>query len=97
MYKTRKIHPIVDDYGAPSMTVSFANSETRTGFFCTLHGWQYGSTNLNNLYQTIELSFKPEFFTSYPDITKKRIIKDITIVVDDHLHTKIENLYVINW
>lgn len=32
-YKTRLINPIVGDYGAPSMSASFAKSVTRTAFF----------------------------------------------------------------
>lgn len=71
-YKTRKMYPVVGDYGSPSLAASFSNSETRKVFFCALYTWQFGSI-LNNLYQTNELrSHKPEFFTStHLDISKK--------------------------
>ena len=51
-------------------------------------------TTVCNLYQING----PEFFTSSdPDIRKKRI-KDITIVVDDYLHTNKDRKFVfVGW
>ena len=87
MYKTKQVYKILGDFTKTTVAIPAVahNPQWKKGFYCKSYAWE--SENLNHFYRILySRGCNPEFLHHFIlTLGKKRIIKDLTITVNDHL------------